>query len=300
MANQVTDYSELQQALRQLDGGENAEITALSRTILGKEIPVITLGSGVRTVVYVGGICGTQALSTDILMQFVRDYLTSLSRRLTLFGVSMEYLRDVRRICVIPMLNPDGIEYVAHGIEGQHPMRERLLLMNATRGKDFSAWEANARGVDLRHNFEAGFFSHKEKEREQGILNGAPAGYGGEHPESEPESASLCRFLRLRRQDLVGVLALQTGAGEIGCSCADHLSAKSMAVGRSLAHLSGLRLTPLQEMEAQGELADWCIQELHRPAFTLRLDQQGAKSERESTASYERLRHALFGFPLYL
>ena len=300
MANQVTDYSSLQQALQQLYGAEHAQISVLSRSILGKEIPVITLGKGVRTVVYVGGICGTQAISSDILMQFVRDYLTSLSRRLTLFGVSMEYLRDVRRICVIPMLNPDGMEYATHGVEGQHPMRERVLQMKVGYGEDFSAWEANARGVDLRHNFEAGFFSHKEKEREQGILNGAPSGYGGEHPESEPESAALCRFLRLQQQDLVGVLSLQTGAGEIGCSCADHLSGKSMAVGRSLAHLSGLRLTPLQEMEAQGELADWCIQELHRPAFTLRLDKQGPKSERESTASYERLRHALFGFPLYL
>ena len=65
-------------------------------------------------------------------------------------------------------------------------------------GGDFSHWQANARGVDLNHNYKEGFDSYKAVERERGICPG-PTLYSGEYPESEPESrfaASLVRALR--------------------------------------------------------------------------------------------------------
>ena len=298
---QITDHQQLCRAIEQMQREQNAEISVLTRSILGKEIPIISLGQGVRTVVYVGGVCGTHAITTDVLVQFLRDYFTSLARRATLYGVSMEYFHSVRRVCVIPMLNPDGIEYATHGIAADHPMRARVLQMNGANGADFSAWEANARGVDLRHNFKAGFFSHKEKEQREGLLNGAASGYGGEHPESEPEISALCRFLRLRQQDLIGVLCLQAGTAQINCCCADHLSAKSMAAGRSLARLSGIRLTSPDSLKPEGGIGEWCIRELHRPAYTLSFASKGAGGvPRDRVAVYEQLRHALCGFPFCL
>ena len=52
---------------------------------------------------------------------------------------------------------------------------------------DFTHWQANARGVDLNHNYDAGFLEYKQIEAEQGILGGGPTRYSGECPESEPE-----------------------------------------------------------------------------------------------------------------
>ncbi len=68
--------------------------------------------------------------------------------------------------------------------------------VSASCGGDFSRWQANARGVDLNHNFDAGFELCKQAEQSAGILGPGPGKYGGERPESEPETRSICRFIR--------------------------------------------------------------------------------------------------------
>ena len=250
--------------------------TTLTRTILGREIPLLTLGRGKRAVLYVGAHSGTEGLTAEVLLDFAQEYLRQYKRLATVYEYPMRYLFEDRRIYIVPMLNPDGVEYVLHGLEAENPLRERVLRMNG--GEDLSLWRANARGVDLGHNYDAGFgFS----------------GRCGEHPESEPETAALCRFLRAHREEIMGVLSFHTGNGEIFCSCGDNLSAKTMAVGRVLSRFTGYRLHRPESLSPQGTLADWCINVLHRPAFTVDC---GGVPNAPTAAVYEHLRRLLFSF----
>jgi g-D-glutamyl-meso-diaminopimelate peptidase len=77
------------------------------------------------------------------------------------------------------MLNPDGVDLQIKGIEAGGILSERLLKMNGR--EDFSHWQANARGVDLNHNYDAGFHEYKKLEKENDICAGATR-YSGEYP----------------------------------------------------------------------------------------------------------------------
>ncbi len=268
------------------------------RSILGKEIPVFTLGNGKKAVVYVGGVSGTEALVSSVLLDFIRDYQAQHQKDGKVFDVSLSYLFGERRIVVVPFLNPDGVCYATEGVSEDNPLRARVLKMNGS--EDFSAWRANARGVDLSHNFDAGFAAHKKKERAEGILNGVPIGYGGEYPESEPESAALCRLLRFLGEDLLGLVEFRLGAGEIRCSCKDKLSAKTMAAGRILGRATGYRLIGPEKTAPEGGVADWCIEKLSRPAYRVDCDGTKYRAEKARACLFEALRRTFYTFPFML
>lgn len=289
------DYSHMQSSLKMLmDGQKLLKCDTLGRSILGRKIPLITLGEGKRAVVYVAAHRGTEAITTGVLLDFIADYLKQYERHATVFEYPLEYLFRERKIYIVPMLNPDGVSYVIDGVEEKNPLRERLLAMNGG-SEDFSCWRANARGVDLNHNYDANFSEYKKQEIAVGIFNGAPEGYSGEFPESEPETAALCRFLRAKREEIAGVLTLHLGGEEICCSCADQLTAKSMAAGRVLSRFTGYRLVRPEGLSMQGSLTDWCISALERPSYTLKCG-KGEASYEEGKRMYEKLRRALFSF----
>lgn len=277
-------------------GGIRCDVTA--RSILGREIPVFTLGNGKKAVVYVGAIGGNESLLSLFLLDFVRDCIKQHEKDSKIYDVSVSYLLRERRIIVIPMLNPDGVGYATEGVKADNPLRARVLQMNGT--EDFSAWQANARGVELSHNFDAGFLSHKQLERARGILNGAPKGYSGEYPESEPETAGLCRLLRFLGEDLLGLLEFHLGQGKISCSCKDKLSAKTMAAGRILGRATGYRLIGPEKVLPEGGLADWCIEKLSRPAYRVDCDITRFTPEKARVCLFEALRRALYSFPFML
>lgn len=264
----------------------------LTRSILGREIPLITLGHGKRAVLYVGAHRGTDSMAAGVLLDFIADYLKQYERLSTVYEYPMRYLFEDRRIYIVPMLNPDGVEYALHGINAENPLRERVLKMNG--GDDLSAWGANARGVDLGHNYDVGFGNAPKAEQEAGCQGGAPVNYCGEYPESEPETSALCRFLRQHREEIKGVLSFHTGAGEIYCSCEDNLTAKTVSVGRVLSRFMGYRLIRPESISPIGTLSDWCIAAMHRPAFSVYC---GGVPNPSPAVIYEHLRRTLFSFP---
>ena len=296
MEQYPVDYHTLTQFLSELRGHEGVEVSVLTRSILGREIPLITLGKGKHAALYVGAHHGMEGITCGVLLDFIADYIKQYEKKATVYDYSMQYLFEQRRIYIVPMLNPDGVEYAVHGVEDSNPLLERVIKMN--NGKDFSNWQANARGVDLNHNYDMGFLAYKKKEAEAGIMGGAPTRYSGEYPESEPETAALCRFLRFQRHEIKGVLTLHTQGEEIFCSCEDNLTAKTMSVGRVISRFTGYRLARPEGLAAFGGLTDWCIASLCRPAFTLECGKgKNPLPPTQRPLIYERLRRTLFSFP---
>lgn len=274
-------------------------VGTLARSILGKEIPIVGFGTGEHAVLYVGAHHGSESITAALLVDFLADAARLPGSGKTICGVSAEYLLSRRRFFVIPMLNPDGVEYATKGLNGENPLYERVLAMNG--GEDFTHWQANARGVDLNHNYDAGFYEYKQLERERGLWNGAPTGFSGEYPESEPETAALARFLRASQGSVQGVLTLHTQGEEIFCGKPGETSAKTEAVCRLLERNTGYKRSEPTGSAAFGGLTDWCLSALGIPAFTLECGKgQNPLPMSGRGALYERLRTALFSFPLWL
>jgi g-D-glutamyl-meso-diaminopimelate peptidase len=166
------------------------------------------------------------------------------------------------------MLNPDGTDYQIHGVQKENPLYERVLGMNGG-STDFSRWQANARGVDLNHNYDAGFWEYKKPEAEGGIFAGATR-YSGEAPESEPEVAALCNLVRFEG-DLRGILTLHTQGEEIYWHYGDRTPPRSRMMAEVLAASSGYTVASPEGLAAHGGFKDWFIHTFARPGFTLEM-----------------------------
>jgi hypothetical protein len=93
----------------------------------------------------------------------------------------------------------------------ENPIRDRVLAYNGGND-DFTNWNSNARGVDLNHNYDYGFYEYKRLEALEGIVAGRTR-YSGEYPESEPEVRSLLRLIRTVSPSLI--VSFHTQGGEV-------------------------------------------------------------------------------------
>lgn len=222
----------------------------LGHSMLGQPLSLMELGRGRPGVLYFGGQEAGDRMTPAVLTRFLNEYCELYTRRSRVFGVNLSYLAELRRIELLPMLNPDGIGYTLHGVSEEHILRERLLTMNGGSG-DFSHWQGNARGVRIDRNYRTADFAvriHREN--------------CGPSPESEPESSTMTRLLRCREGTGL-VIELRPGPKEI--CMAKSADGRMAGLGRILARLSGM---PLSVTDG-GCFCDWAAEELSIPAFTV-------------------------------
>ncbi len=276
------------------------EFGTLGESVLGRAIPMITLGQGAKTILYVGSHHGMEWMTSILLLRFINEYAEALAEGRRIYNAHIPYLFKERRIIIIPMLNPDGVNYAIEGVSADNPLRARLERMNPAH-PDYSHWQANARGVDLNHNYDAGFIEYKAIEKEHGILGGGPTRYSGECPESEPEVGYLCNFMRFNLTNIHSVITLHTQGEEIYYSSGTETCPRSQSMAKALSRLCGYRLSKPEGPACYGGLTDWCIRSLNIPSFTI----ECGKGENplpldEYFCVYAALRQMLFEAPLLL
>lgn len=244
------------------------EIQNLGCSLLGKNIPLISLGHGDKSVLYIGTHHGMEWITTVLLLRFINEYAEAYRTGRQLYSVYLPYLFRQRRIFIVPMLNPDGVDYVINGVCTDNPLRERLIQMNGG-SSDFSHWQANGRGVDLNHNYDADFETYRALSAQNGISQGAATRYGGESPESEPESRYLCQWIRSSVPSLSAVLTFHTQGEEVYYSSNGKTAPRSLALARIISRLCHYSMSEAKGYASYSGLLDYCIQSLQLPAFTL-------------------------------
>ncbi|MBO5374171.1 MAG: hypothetical protein J6A54_01820, partial [Clostridia bacterium] len=292
------DYNALMSELFALSKeNEIIKLSYIGNTIMSRPIPMITIGehTAKKSVMYVGTHHALENICTSVLLRFIREYAISYQKRDRVCGINMETLYKMRKIYIIPMLNPDGVEYRLNGIDEQSPIYNRI--MKITDGS-FEKWSSNARGVDLNHNYDAGFYEYKKLECELGIEEGATK-YSGESPESEPEVSALTNLIRYNQDELEGILTLHTQGEEIYYKSQGTCPKKSDFLARMISKMTGYKLAEADGTASYGGLTDWFIKEFDKPSFTLECG-KGENPLPISSASsiYLRLRELFFTFPI--
>ncbi len=274
-------------------------VVMLGQSILGKRIPLLQLGQGTRKILYIGAHHGMEWLTAALLLRFVNEYC-ELRRCGAMAGnVPIKVLDEARSIYILPMLNPDGVDLALHGVDESNLLYERLLNMNG-QSTDFSRWQANARGVDLNHNYRAGFEEYKKIEQKLGIQGGSSTRYSGNCPESEPEVGYLCNFLRFG-EDIQMALSFHTQGEEIYYTSGGQTAPHSTRIARYLAGISGYRMAMPAGPAAYGGFTDWFIREFDRPAFTIECGKgKNPLPITELSSIYLRLRRLLFTAPMLI
>ncbi len=277
----------------------HAGIGYMGESILGRSIPLITFGHGQKEVLYVGAHHGMESLSSVLLCKLIWELSLLSSQNGKSYGKDISEMSERYTIYIIPMLNPDGVEYALHGISRENPLYDRLIKMNGGCD-DFSHWQANARGVDLNHNYNHQFDRHKAWEAENGLEEGAPGLCAGPFPESEPEVAHLCNFVRFHPR-LRGILTLHTRGEQIFFRPNEKNKHRMTLLACQMSRMCGYRAETAEGTASHGGLADWCGEILGIPAFTLECGKgNNPQSQEDWPAVYIRLRELLFQFPFML
>jgi g-D-glutamyl-meso-diaminopimelate peptidase len=240
------------------------------KSTLNKSIHTLIWGQGDNNVVYVSGINASDFPISMCLMQFMADICENYRMRTPFCGLSVRKLFNTARICIIPMLNPDGIEFRLHGAQ---PPDE---VVAGGPNVDFSRWVANARGVDIRKNFSVDFEARKESGFAVGVSS--PEAYGI-HAESEPETQAVCNFCR--HAPVKKAFDFQGFDEKIYWDYGLRTSRKAFVKAQKLSELSGFNLAEEGDSETKGGFIDWFVNVFSKPAFTIGLGEPQTLMDKE-------------------
>ncbi len=234
---------------------------SIGKSLFGRDIFELTLGKGKKEILVCGAHHGLEWLTPPLIIKFAELYLKSLKSGLRLMGYNVSELFETASIHLVPMLNPDGIEIAAFGSKDPY-----LIKINS--GNDFcNTWQSNGRGVDLNHNYDAGFYLNKKKEVEMGIMSPCATRYGGTHPESEPETKALCDYVR--NHDFKLCIAYHSQGEVIYYDYNGFVPKNSYEILKALCFESGYRPDKTQGIASYGGFKDWFIEKYKRPAYTV-------------------------------
>ncbi len=110
----------------------------------GKELPMLTMGTGSKKALIIGGIHAREHITTKYLLRVVEDYCYANEKGDGYVGLyDIKELLNEYTIYIVPCVNPDGLEII----------RGREKAAKGVKIFDMEEYKANRNGVDLNRNF---------------------------------------------------------------------------------------------------------------------------------------------------
>ena len=265
--NEILTYSLYVNLVKELNEKyKTLKITTCGKSLLGKEIFAFVIGEGKKNIVYVGGTHGIEWLTSLLLLKFTENLASAYENESLLSGFNIKDILENKKLIIIPELNPDGIEIAIKGASacGKYKAENYEICKG-----DFSFWSANARGVDINHNFNADWYTLREAEKEAGINSPSPSRFGGLFPESEPETAAITRLCR--RIPVEMLITFHSQGEEIFYEYGKNTPEKALHIAKMFSALTDYTLVKNEGLYSSGGLKDWFIEEFKRPAFTIEM-----------------------------
>lgn len=264
-------------------------LNSIGKSVYGREIPSIRIGRTNEYVLYAGAFHGTERITATLLLMFAEELCEALKNHSEISGIDAVKAMYGRGIIIVPMVNPDGCEIALKGPSSCGCFAGRIQRL--CNGK-YTEWNANLRGVDINHNFDADWTALRELERHNGIFGPAPRQFGGNKPHSEPETMALvdlCRFMRIRH-----AVAFHSQGEVIYWNFGKNTPLKARRMAEIMAASSGYALDVPTGLASGGGFKDWFIEKQKRPAFTVEVGRgKNPLDPALLPALYNRLREML-------
>lgn len=266
----------------------------LSRTCLGRSVFALDIGSKSNKVLLCAGFHGSEWLGCLAVLKFAERLANCIQNNRLLSGVEVRRAFSNLGITLVPCVNPDGTEIAVNGLEGAKSLRK---FVEKIAGDDIEKYNANAKGVDINHNFNAGWQTLRQIEIENGIMGPSSRQYGGEYPESEAETkaiANLCRKESFRQ-----VMAIHSQGEELYWQYGENTPTQAEMMAKILADSCSYSLVYNGGLASHGGFKDWFIEEFGRPGFTLEIGRgENPLPISDFIRIYARIEEALLIFSL--
>ena len=294
--NKPFDYNEMMMTIEKMTKKYDfLSFTSIGQTMLGKCIPMLSLGEGEKEILYIAAHKATDWQDSLCLMKFLCELCDFVKRKSKIYFYDSEYLYKTRTIHIVPMLNPDGVDYNINGISEENPLYERVMAMN-DQSSDFSLWESNARGVSLDKNYIIERYSKNETEDNTEYSFSSKPEREGEWAESELEVGSVCNLLRYN-VNIKLIASIYSNAEMELCvvNSSSQLSEKKAKISQlfkrdtqSTNYETGIKL--------KLGLSNWCDVNLSTSVVSV----LNKVSSRDCFYKYIRLREGLFSLPMLI
>ncbi|MFB5661627.1 M14 family metallopeptidase [Alteribacillus sp. HJP-4] len=251
-------WRELEKDSRTLSGQVNK--FEIGRSACHLPIYGFSIGDGPRKLFISAVWHGNEWLNGWLLMKFLIALDIKSRRRESWLGYDVNSILKSNTIATVPLVNPDGAELVQEGVHEENPYYNSILEINGGMNL-FHHWSANARGVDLNHQWPAGW---KEESRTS-PQRPFPRHYGGEAPLTEPEAKTVYTFSMEQEFDMV--LALHSQGEEIYWGYNGFEPVESLRIAEKLAAASSYHL--VKNAGSGAGYKDWFIKTFRRPGFTV-------------------------------
>ena len=237
------------------------------KSVLGKNLYYIKLGKGENQVFYNGAHHALEWITSPLLMKFVEEFSKAYADNTTIRGYNIRDIWNKSTIYIMPMVNPDGVDLVIDGLKRDNPYYYDLIKWNKGSLDFEDVWEANIRGVDLNHNYDASWYLSKQAEAAYGVYGPGPTRYSGPYIESEPESKTVANFTRNHNFRLV--IAYHSQGEVIYWTYLNIIPPDSRKIARIFSKASGYALAEPSGIVSYAGYKDWFIEKYIRPGFTI-------------------------------
>ena len=242
--NIYPDYQNQCKILRGLAADNKLRLLNIGKSLCGRTIYAAKIGHGNPFALIAGGFHGTEYLTVLAALRYAAEY-------------------DLPRcVMIVPCVNPDGTEIAINGFSSVGCCADTARRICPDKNR----WKANARGVDINHNFNACWREVKRRELDAGITKPACTRFGGLRPESEPETRAMVRMCR--RFPFERVLALHSQGREIYWNFKNCAPKNGYELAKKMSLASGYELTEPETIADGGGFKDWFLKEFRREGFT--------------------------------
>ncbi len=262
------DYAEMRKIANALCcRNDGLEQFSIGKSCAGRDITALKINSEKdEYVLFAAAFHGSEHITSNVLLMFVEEFATAYAENRSIAGIKIKKALSGRGIIFVPRINPDGCEISIHG---EVACGEKAETIRQMCGGDFLHFNANLRGVDINHNFDADWQKLHELERKSGILGPSPTRFGGYSPESEPETAALVNLCK--NNYIKHSLALHSQGEVIYWNYNGYEPKISKQMAEIMAATSGYSLDVPVGLAAGGGFKDWFLKEFNRPAFTVEI-----------------------------
>ena len=242
--------------------------TMVGRSVLGRPLWSLTLGAGENRVLYSAAHHANEWITATLLLSFAEELCESFARGGAVFGRSAAEILDYARLCLVPLVDPDGVDLVTGElVVGEAYESARRIAARYPAYAFPSGWKANIRGTDLNLQYPAGWETAREIKAAAGIVSPAPADYVGPAPLSAPESRAMAALTQ--RFDPALVIAWHTQGEVIYWRWADFAPPGADDIAATFAAVSGYSPAETPYASSFAGYKDWFIRAYGRPGFTI-------------------------------
>ncbi len=153
--------------------------SSIGKSVQGRDITLLTLGTGERKVLIVAGIHSKESIAVTFTMRCIEEYAQAMTAGKNVGRYNVKKLLSEFTIYFVPLMNPDGMD-IYLGLEQPEYTDQPLTE------EELSDFKNNANGVNLNRNFPFEWGHEKVN-----TTTPDSRSYAGASAASEPETQAL-------------------------------------------------------------------------------------------------------------